>query len=221
MWHTPPDRLSDVWRAYRHTDQRFPPLWYGGGTTSLRQESGRWHEEGADVAQYLALSVNGAWAERCKQASIRDDVRRLEERRCLWELQVEEHDIADLDSFDKYLACGLAPELALGRHENAWPLADGLRAAGYRGILSPSAAYDRADAVNLTLFGERLELHQYGAMPHPSSNPRPDTFIPVVLITDSGPPTRHAMQHTCYRNEHHHSFAKWCAANGYTPASRR
>lgn len=220
MWSTPPDRVSDVWRAYRHTDRRFQPLWYSGDrNVVLNQESGRWHEEGKDVAQYLALSVNGAWAERCRYASIRDDGRRLEETRMLWELQVQGRDIADLSSFDQYVACGLRPELAIGRHEDAQPLAEELRAAGYRGVLSPAAAYDRPDAVNLTLFGDRIEDHQYGAMPDPSANPRPDLFVPVLLITDSGTPTEHAMHHTCYRNEHHRTFAYWCEANSYTPTT--
>jgi hypothetical protein len=213
-WRRAPERVAGVWRAYRHTDQRFQPLWYGGGTTSLRQEPGRWHEQGVDVAQYLSLSANGAWAERCRYASIRDDVRRLQETRMLWELQVVEHDVADLSSFDRYVACGLDPELAIGPHARCWPLGADLRAAGYRGILSPSAAYDRPDAVNLTLFGERLEDHHYATMPDPSANPRPDLFIPVLLIADAGAPTRHAMLHTCYRAADHRTFANWRATSG-------
>lgn len=218
MWSTPPDRIAGVWRAYRHTDQRFSPLWYGGGTTSLRQETGRWHEEGAGVAQYLALSTNGAWAEHCRYQSIRDDIRRLEQKRCLWELQVQDHDIADLSTFDKYVACGLAPEIAVGPHRKSHALADALRADGYRGILSPAAAYDWPGAVNLTLFGERLEAHQYGAMPDPADNPRPDLFIDAILLTSTGTATQHAMRHTCYINAHHYTFAAWCKAHGHTPA---
>jgi hypothetical protein len=211
-----PDRVDGVWTAYRHTDRRVQPLWYGGGAKSLRQESGRWHEEGRDVAQYMSLSSNGAWAERCRYAHIRDDARRLEDRRMLWELQVIEHDIADLSSFDAYLACGLAPELAVGPHEKCWDLAYELRAAGYRGVLSPAAAYDRRDAVNLTLFGERIESQHYGAMPDPADNPRPDMYIAAILVTDSGSPTQYAMHHTCYEGEYHREFDRWCAANGYS-----
>jgi hypothetical protein len=213
-----PDRVDGVWTAYRHTDRRVQPLWYGGGAKSLRQESGRWHEEGRDVAQYMSLSSNGAWAERCRYAHIRDDARRLEDRRMLWELQVIEHDIADLSSFDAYLACGLAPELAVGPHEKCWDLAYELRAAGYRGVLSPAAAYDRRDAVNLTLFGERIESQHYGAMPDPADNPRPDMYIAAILVTDSGSPTQYAMHHTCYEGEYHREFDRWCAATGYSPA---
>ncbi len=218
LWSAPPDRASGVWQAYRHTAQNHLPLWYGGGRASLRQESGRWHEEGRDVAQYLALSANGAWAERCRYAAIRDDDRRLAESRKLWELQVVEHDIADLSTFDRYVACGLAPELAVGAHEDAWPLAYELRDAGYRGVLSPAAAFDVPHAVNLTLFGERIEAQEYGAMPDPADNPRSDVFLAAILITDSGAPTQYAMHHTCHEGGFHQTFDRWCAAAGYTPA---
>lgn len=211
-WSRPPERVAGVWRAYRHTAHGFPPLWYGGGSVSTRQESGRWHVEGEDVAQYLALSVNGAWAERCRYASIRDDHRRLEDRRRLWELQVIERDIADLSSFDRYVACGLSPQLAVGPHIHARGLADDLRAAGYRGVLSPAAAYDQPGAVNLTLFGERIEAHEHGAMPDASANPRPELFVQAIMITDAGVATEWAMQHTCYQGAHHQTFAAWKAA---------
>jgi len=211
-WTAPPERLAGVWIAYRHTDRRFPPLWYGGGEASLRQESGRWHEESRGVAQYLALSSNGAWAERCRYARIRDDVRRLEDRRRLWQLQVIEHDIADLSSFDAYVACGLAPELAVGPHERCRPLAGALRAAGYRGVLSPAAAYDHPHALNLTLFGERIESPCYGALPDPAANPRPDTYVAAILIADAGSPTEYALRHTCYEGEFHQTFDRWRAA---------
>jgi hypothetical protein len=217
-WTTAPDRVDGVWTAYRHTDRRFPPLWYGGGSASARQESGRWHEEGRGVAQYLALSSNGAWAERCRYAKLRDDVRRVEDRRKLWQLQVVEHDIADLSSFDAYVACGLVPELAVGPHEHSWPLADDLRQAGYRGVLSPAAAYDRPGAVNLTLFGERIESPAYDAMPDPGDNPRPDRYIAAILIADSGSPTEFAMRHTSYEGDYHQTFDRWCALRGYVPS---
>ena len=209
MWSTPPERVSGEWTAYRHTDRRFPPLWYGAGAATLRQESARWHQEGAGVAQYLALSVNGAWAERCRYAHIRDDRRRLEDRRSLWQLQVVEHDLADLSSFDAYAACGLDPALAIGPHPACWPLADELVAAGYRGVLSPAAAYDVPGAINLTLFGERVEALTYGAMPPAANNPRPDVFLATVLVTDAGAPTAYAMHHTCYDGDHHRQFAAW------------
>ncbi len=211
-WTRPPERVAGVWTAYRHTSRAFLPLWYGGGAKSLRQESARWHREGEGVAQYLALSVNGAWAERCRYAAIRDENRRLEDRRNLWELQVIEHDIADLRSFDAWAACGLDPALAVGPHPDAWPVADALRAGGYRGVLSPAAAFDRPGAVNLTLFGERLEDEHYGAMPDPAANPRPDVFLAAILITDAGAPTAYAMHHTCHEGAPHKQLHRWRGA---------
>ena len=47
-------------------------------------------------------------------------------------------------------------------HEEAQALADELRAAGYRGLLSPSAAL--AGATNLTLFGPRYEKVLLGGL---------------------------------------------------------
>ena len=120
-----------------------------------------------------------------------------------------EHDLADLSSFDAYAACGLDPALAIGPHPACWPLADALVAAGYRGVLSPAAAYDVPGAINLTLFGERVEALTYGAMPPASSNPRPDVFLATVLVTDAGAPTAYAMHHTCYDGDHHRQFAAW------------
>lgn len=216
LWTSPPERVEHVWTAYRNTDTRFRALWYGGRALP-RQESGRWHEEGVGVAQYLALSSNGAWAERCRYANIQDDVRRTEERRRLWQLQVVEYDVADLSTFDKYVACGLKPEWAVGDHENTWPLARELQAAGYRGVLSPAAAYDRPEAVNLTLWGERLENVIYGEMPDAAENPSPDVWINAILIADGAAPPEHAMMHTSYINKHHRQFDRWCLANGYTP----
>lgn len=218
VWSRPPERRSGVWQAYRHTAQPYLPLWYGGGRASLFQESGRWHEEGRGVAQYLALSVNGAWAELCRYANIRDNALRHEQARKLYELQVVEHDIADLSSFSAYVDCDLRPELAVGAHEEAWELAYNLRDAGYRGVLSPAAAYDRPGAVNLTLFGERMEAQEYGAMPDPADNPRPDMYITTILVTDTGAPTEYAMNHTSYQREYHQTFDRWCAQAGYAPA---
>ncbi|WP_205697466.1 RES family NAD+ phosphorylase [Conexibacter sp. SYSU D00693] len=211
-WTAPPERAAGVWQAFRHAAREVQPLWYGGGAVSLRQESGRWHREGEGVAQYLSLSANGAWAERCRYAAIHDDARRLEERRGLWELQVQEHDVADLSTFDAYVACGLDPAIAVGPHAACQALADALRAEGFRGVLSPAAAFDQPGAVNLTLFGERVEVREHGAMPPPQANRRPDVFVPAVLVADAGSPTRYAMEHTCHPGTRHATFAAWRAS---------
>lgn len=206
-WRKAPEPASGVWVAYRQTSPAHFPLSYGAGAATLRQESGRWHREGRGVAQYLALSVEAAWAERIRYESIRDEERRREERRALWEMQVADEDIADLSTFDRYVTCGLDPALAVGSHEDAWPLAYELRDAGYRGVLSPSAALDVEGAVSLTLFGERIEHRVHGPMPDPSANPNPKLWVPTVLLTDTGSPSSYAMAHTCYRTAKHRTFA--------------
>ena len=111
---------------------------------TLRQESGRWHREGEALVQYLALSSDGAWAERVRYESIRTETRRLRERRSLWQLRVSADQIADLSTFDNWEACGLDPAIAVGDHDDSQSLASELRRARFRGVLSPSAALDIA-----------------------------------------------------------------------------
>ena len=210
-WTSEPSALADTWIVYRHTAAGVPPLWYGAGATTTRQESGRWHREGESVAQYLALSSDGAWAERVRYESIRTDARRREDRRCLWQLLVTEERIADLSSFDAYEACGLDPAIAVGGHAASQALSSELRAAGYRGVLSPSAALDRPGALNLTLFGERIE-HRIAGGPLPDRPVVPSgLWLPTILITDSGTPTQYALEHTCYRAGAHRGLAEWRA----------
>lgn len=208
-WTSEPARVAGSWIGYRHTALGIPPLWYGAGATTLRQESGRWHREGEALAQYLALSSDGAWAERIRYESIRTEEDRLEDHRCLWQLRVEEADVADLASFDAWGACGLDPALAVGDHADCQALADELRAAGYRGVLAPSAALDVAGAVNLTLFDERIE-HRISGAPLPDRPVVPNgLWLPAILLTDSGAPTMFAMEHACYRTGAHRGLAEW------------
>jgi hypothetical protein len=70
-------------------------------------------------------------------------------------------------------------------------------------VLSPSAALDVAGAVNLTLFGARIEQRVNGL-------PLPDEpveergpWLPATLLTDRGAPTPFAMEYACYRTGHH------------------
>lgn len=218
-WTSRPTAVAGTWTAYRHTAPGIPPLWYGAGATTLRQESGRWHREGEALAQYLALSSDGAWAERVRYESIRTDVERREDFRSLWQMRVQEDEIADLSSFDAWAACGLDPALAVGDHAACRELADELRAAGYRGVLAPSAALDVAGAVNLTLFGERIE-HRISGGPLPDEPvARSGVWLPAILLTDTGAPTTFALEHTCYRTGAHRTLAEWRAA--HRPARRK
>ncbi|HEX6687960.1 MAG TPA: RES family NAD+ phosphorylase, partial [Solirubrobacterales bacterium] len=155
-WLTEPDRLHGRWLAYREVDPRWPPLYRGAGEATPSQESGRWHVEGRGYAQYMSLDPTAAWAEFIRREEIRDEERRKAARRNLWRLTVEETAIADLSSFEKFSTCGLDPKLAIGKWRQSQALADELREAGYRGLLTPSAALP--DGINLTVFGERYEI---------------------------------------------------------------
>lgn len=224
-WAAEPAAAAGRWTAYRHVAHGVPPLWQGAGSTTLRQESGRWHCEGESLVQYLALSSDGAWSEHVRYQAIRTEARRIRERRSLWQLRVSADRIADLSSFDRWEACGLDPAIAVGDHADSQALARELRRAGFRGVLSPSAALDVAGAVNLTLFGAWVEHRVEGvALPdEPVGGPNAP-WLPAILLTDRGAPTPFAMERTCYRDGQHRTLAEWRAGQGrrhVRPAGRR
>lgn len=211
-WTSRPTAISGRWVAYRHVASGVPPLWTGAGDTTLRQESGRWHREGEALVQYLALSSDGAWAERVRYESLRTERDRLADHRSLWQLRVAADRIADLSTYDKWEACGLDPAIAVGEHADSQALASELRRARYRGVLSPSAALDVAGAVNLTLFGARVEHHIEGqSLPDEPVGGANGPWLPAILLTDRGAPTPFAMERTCYRGADHRTLAEWRA----------
>ncbi|HEX7292712.1 MAG TPA: RES domain-containing protein [Conexibacter sp.] len=224
-WTSEPAAIAGRWIAYRHVARGVPPLWHGAGSTTLRQESGRWHREGESFVQYLALSSDGAWAEHVRNQAIRTEARRRRERRSLWQLRVSAGLIADLSTFEKWDECGLNPAIAVGDHADSQALASELCRAGYRGVLSPSAALDVAGAVNLTLFGARVEHHIEGrSLPDESVGGPNAPWLPAILLTDHAAPTRFAMERTCYRTTPHRVLAEWRAGRGRRrgrPAGRR
>jgi hypothetical protein len=224
-WTSEPAAVAGRWVAYRHVSSELPPLWYGAGSTTLRQESGRWHREGEALVQYLALSSDGAWAERVRYEALRTEAERVADHRSLWQLCVAADRIADLSTFDKWEACGLDSAIAVGDHADSQTLASDLRRTRYAGVLSPSAALDVAGAVNLTLFGPRIEQHVRGLpLPDEPVGGANAPWLPAILLTDRGAPTPFAMEHTCYRSGHHRTLAEWRARRGRQhgrPAGRR
>jgi RES domain-containing protein len=211
-WAAEPTAVDGSWVAYRHVAQGVPPLWHGAGSTTLRQESGRWHREGESLVQYLSLSSDGTWAERVRYEALRTEAERVADHRSLWQLRVSANRIADLSTFDKWDACGLDPAIAVGDHSASQALASELRCAGYSGVLSPSAALDAAGAVNLTLFGARIEHHVEGEpLPEEPVGGPNAPWLPAILLTDRGAPTPFAMQRTCYRMGEHRTLAEWRA----------
>jgi RES domain len=163
---------------------------------------------GEGYAQYMSLDPVASWAEFIRKEEIRDESRLKEARRNLWRVTVEERDIADLSSFEKFEICGLDPGIAVGALDASHALADDLRDAGYRGLLAPSAALP--GAVNLTVFGERYEIEIATGVQAPE-NPDPSLWFPVVLVASSARPPQRALTLTCHRGERHRGLEEWRA----------
>ena len=206
-WRARPKAIAGEWTCFRQVSPEWPPLYHNAGAPVPDQESGRWHRRGEGHAQYLALSPLGAWAECARYFHLRTPEQVREMRRTLWLVFVRESRIADLSSFDRYDACGLDPALAVDAdHTASHALADELRAAGFRGVLSPSAALP--GVVNLTLFGERYEhvlLTDVAAWP----NPDPDWWLPVQLVVEDGPVPVRLCTETVFTTMPHLGYEAW------------
>lgn len=207
-WRTEPERVAGAWWAFRQVAPDWPPLYHAAGEPLPSQRSGRWHRQGQGYAQYLALEPLGAWAELVRYEGIRTAERAAEYRRQLWLAHVRETEIADLSTFGRWAACGLDPAMAVGAHEPCRLLADELRDAGYRGLLSPSAALP--GATNLTLFGPRYEkvlLHGLASW----TNPQPALRVACTLAAHGGPPQA-LLGETAFPGVTHEGLAAWRAS---------
>lgn len=202
--------MSGEWHCYRQTSPDWAPLYHAAGEPLPSQSSGRWHRVGEGYAQYMALEPLGAWAELVRYEGIRGEARAAAYRRNLWLVFVREHDLADLSTFDRYAECGLHPRLAVGEHTASQVLADELRAAGYRGVLSPSAAL--VGATNLTLFGPRFEKVMLGGL-ELWRNPQPELRLPCSLVVEGNPPSQ-LITETVFVDVRHDGYREWLAANG-------
>jgi hypothetical protein len=209
-WVDEPERLSGTWFAFRQAAPETAPLFHSAGERTPSQIGGRWHREGEGYAQYMALEPLGAWAELVRYEGIRAKPRADGYRRRLWHIFVEEKDIADLSTFAHYTACGLDPRLAVGDHGASQQLADDLRAAGFRGILSPSAAL--SGATNLTLFGERYEKVLTRSA-HTWPNPRPDVRLACNLVAEGGP-VADLVTETCFVGMEHDGYREYLRQSG-------
>lgn len=210
-WRAEPRAVSGEWTCFRQVSPEWPPLYHNAGVPAPDQESGRWHRKGQGYAQYLALSPLGAWAECARYFSLRSPAAARNMKRDLWLVFVRETRIADLSSFDAYEACGLDPRVAVGDHAASQQLADDLRAAGFRGVLSPSAALP--GVVNLTVFGERYErvlLTDVAAWPNPDVR----AWLPVQAVVEEGPVPVRLCTETVFRTKRHEGYRDWLARQG-------
>jgi hypothetical protein len=114
--------------CFRVCDQRFPFLW-----ASSAQPAARWHDDGEGPCHYLGSAPKVAWAEVVRHEEIRD--------------------VDDLDDLDCAIwLVGVVPPVVvpvlahavLTGDRTTYPAcraeAQRLRAAGHRGLTSPSAA---------------------------------------------------------------------------------
>lgn len=208
-WRVEPRRADGTWRAYRQAAPDTAPLFHAAGEPFPSQRSGRWHRQGEGYAQYMALEAAGAWCELIRYERIRSSARAAQYTRRLWLLYVQETDIADLSTFADWRACGLDPRLAVAEHEPCQELADELRAAGYRGVLSPSAVLP--EAINLTLFGQRYEK-VLRTRPDVWHNPLPGTRLPCNLVAEAGP-SSDLVTETCFVGMQHDGYRAYLRAN--------
>jgi hypothetical protein len=207
-WRREPDRLATEWVAFRQVAKGYPPLWHPGSRTKpANQPLGRWNRQGEGYAQYLSLETDGAWAELVRFEGIRTEAQRLgaELRKRLWRCWVDETDIAELSSFAKIESAGLDAEMVVeDDYLRCHALADDLREAGYRGLLTPSAA--AAEIVNLTLFGPRREVrsHQVRALER-----LPPFFVRVSLTADEAAPPEHVLDIVRHWGDPHLGYLEW------------
>lgn len=212
-WQAEPERVAGEWHCFRLVAPDWPPLYHAAGEPAPSQRSARWHRLGEGIAQYLALEPMGAWAELVRFERIRDPERAAQYRRRLWIVFVREREIADLSTFDRWEACGLDPRDAVGDHADCQQIADDLRAAGFRGVLSPSAAL--AGATNLTLFGARYEKVLLGGL-ETWANPNPDLRLPCSLAAEGTPPDV-LIGETILADMPHAAYRAWLRARGRRP----
>lgn len=213
-WRHEPARVAGAWSCFRQVSPEWPPLWHDAGEPRPSQESARWHRQGESYAQYLSLSAQGAWAELVRYEGIRDAAYASAQRRTLWQVFVRDDGIADLSDFDRWATCGLDPRDAVAEHEAAQQLGDELRAAGYRGVLAPSAALP--GATNLTLFGVRYEAVMAYDLER-WSNPDADVWLPCTLVAEAAAPPAELVVKTCFLNAPHAAYRTYLASIGQAP----
>lgn len=209
-WRRRPQAIASEWIAFRQAGVGYPALWLPGSKTDpTHQPTGRWHDEGKNYAQYLSLTSDGAWAELIRHYGYRTDQDLVKLRSNLWWFEVVETEIADLSSFTKAHECGLDPAILIDDEmADCQALARELRSAGFRGVLSASAALPGAR--NLTLFDPRREHEvRYTLGTFAAGNPRLDFYLTTAKLVDRGSPPAYLLADARYYETPHFEFELW------------
>jgi hypothetical protein len=160
--------------AYRYSSYD-TPFW-----ARPNSQPGRRHAVGNGATQYLALSADGAWSELIRNEELTTEEEVAMVSIPMWAIAVELSRVADYSSFAKAQATGFPPDALVdddqsrARNEGAR-----LRAAGFNGVLAPSAALP--GALNLTIFGART-TSTWGQEPLLASS------MAATMIARGGPP---------------------------------
>jgi hypothetical protein len=152
----PPTTSLDRQVCFRWTDYD-TPFW-----VRPNREAQRWNRAGEAPTQYLSMGPDAAWAELARAEGL-DTAGLAEVRMPIWAALVDQGNLVDYRTFERAEAAGFPPDaLVDDDHERCRAEATRLRALGYAGVISPSAALP--DATNVTLFGPRL-LWSWGQRP--------------------------------------------------------
>ncbi|MGE5280832.1 MAG: RES family NAD+ phosphorylase [Chloroflexota bacterium] len=148
---------------------------------AANRRSGRWNTAQSGTVQYLCLDPQAPFAEKIRHENLRTEVEAATYKVALWELEVNEGIVVDYSTFEKAEDAGFPPDaLVDDDHERCQEEARRLVSLGARGVLSPSAALP--ESVNLTLFGQRVEV-RWGAKPGVSS------AVPAQKLITGHPPS--------------------------------
>jgi RES domain-containing protein len=152
------------------------PFWIRANTTDER-----WHSAGDGATQYLSATADGAWAELIRNENLRSEGDLALVAMPFWQAQIDQGHIADYGDFEKADRAGFDPEsLITDDHAACQEEGRRLRAAGFAGVLYPSAALPGEQ--NIALFGPKILL-PWGAARRLASG------IPATQITVGSPPS--------------------------------
>src|SRR5699024_4357055 len=153
----------------------------------------------------------------------------VEQRRSLWHAHVEVEDVADLSTFDRWVACGLDPMDAVSDdHAGCQRGAQGLVEQGYRGVLAPSAA--SPGAISIPVVGARVAVAPPAALPgainiavcggryeqEAIADPRTlarrdDRWLRVAVAAEGAHPPQVLVTRPRYRGQPHGGYEDWAS----------
>ncbi len=141
---------------------------------------GRWHRSGDGPTQYLSLSTDGAWAELIRSEELRAEDEVAMVSVSMWAALIDGGAIANYSTFEKAEEAGFDPAALVSEdYEQCQTEGARLRAAGFSGVIAPSAALP--DTLNVTLFGPRM-MSSWGRPSFLASS------IPAMIIAKGAPP---------------------------------